>query len=239
MEVMNPKLICLLSFLSKPACCRSTRAPARGRSPARPGPVRSSPGKSVEVKKKKHARPPTQNLVSNQYKNERIVQNIYYSWKVGCNIGITERVREVFFFNGPSDGAFRRGRAAAPASGGKPRWPLQFWCAAERSVPKINTHTPNADTGAPFKGVRSKPNDSIEHAVTSGKSTVFTAYANRRQYCGCFDVFDSTQLLDKNHVDKDWPFHRRLRGATVARLTPDQKVACSNHVGVNCFTQSG
>ena len=23
-----------------------------------------------------------------------------------------------------------------------------------------------------------------------------------------------------------------LRGATVARLTPDQKVACSNHVGV-------
>ena len=25
----------------------------------------------------------------------------------------------------------------------------------------------------------------------------------------------------------------RLRGATVARLTPDQKVACSNHVGVN------
>ena len=28
----------------------------------------------------------------------------------------------------------------------------------------------------------------------------------------------------------------RPRGATVARLTPDQKVACSNHVGVNCFT---
>ena len=26
-----------------------------------------------------------------------------------------------------------------------------------------------------------------------------------------------------------------LRGATVARLTPDQKVACSNHVGVNHF----
>ena len=25
---------------------------------------------------------------------------------------------------------------------------------------------------------------------------------------------------------------KRLRGATVARLTPDQKVACSNHVGV-------
>ena len=28
----------------------------------------------------------------------------------------------------------------------------------------------------------------------------------------------------------DW-----LRGATVARLTPDQKVACSNHVGVKIF----
>ena len=25
-------------------------------------------------------------------------------------------------------------------------------------------------------------------------------------------------------------------GATVARLTPDQKVACSNHVGVNFFS---
>ena len=28
---------------------------------------------------------------------------------------------------------------------------------------------------------------------------------------------------------------RGLRGATVARLTPDQKVACSNHVGVKTF----
>ena len=27
----------------------------------------------------------------------------------------------------------------------------------------------------------------------------------------------------------------RLLGATVARLTPDQKVACSNHVGVISF----
>ena len=27
----------------------------------------------------------------------------------------------------------------------------------------------------------------------------------------------------------------RLLGATVARLTPDQKVACSNHVGVTSF----
>ena len=27
----------------------------------------------------------------------------------------------------------------------------------------------------------------------------------------------------------------RLRGAMVARLTPDQKAACSNHVGVNVF----
>lgn len=28
------------------------------------------------------------------------------------------------------------------------------------------------------------------------------------------------------------PYIMRLRGAMVARLTPDQKVACSNHVGV-------
>lgn len=27
----------------------------------------------------------------------------------------------------------------------------------------------------------------------------------------------------------------RSRGATVARLTPDQKVACSNHVGIRIF----
>ena len=27
----------------------------------------------------------------------------------------------------------------------------------------------------------------------------------------------------------------RARGATVARLTPDQKVACSNHVGLKKF----
>ena len=32
-----------------------------------------------------------------------------------------------------------------------------------------------------------------------------------------------------------WLYLWRLRGATVARLTPDQKVACSNHVGVNKF----
>jgi hypothetical protein len=29
------------------------------------------------------------------------------------------------------------------------------------------------------------------------------------------------------------PCHRRIRGAIVARLTPDQKVACSIHVGFN------
>jgi hypothetical protein len=27
-----------------------------------------------------------------------------------------------------------------------------------------------------------------------------------------------------------------FRGATVARLTPDQKAACSNHVGVKFFS---
>ena len=42
-----------------------------------------------------------------------------------------------------------------------------------------------------------------------------------------FDGFINiyTILEEKLHV-------QRLRGATVARLTPDQKVACSNHVGV-------
>ena len=29
-----------------------------------------------------------------------------------------------------------------------------------------------------------------------------------------------------------------LLGATVARLTPDQKVACSNHVGVKSFVKN-
>ena len=37
----------------------------------------------------------------------------------------------------------------------------------------------------------------------------------------------------------DWSFNsgscKRLCGATVARLTPDQKVACSNHVRVTQF----
>lgn len=31
-------------------------------------------------------------------------------------------------------------------------------------------------------------------------------------------------------------YYQGLRGATVARLTPDQKVACSNHVGVKRFS---
>ena len=30
-----------------------------------------------------------------------------------------------------------------------------------------------------------------------------------------------------------------LRGAMVARLTPDQKVTCSNHIGVSTFFSSG
>ena len=32
-----------------------------------------------------------------------------------------------------------------------------------------------------------------------------------------------------------WTGLTGLRGAMVARLTPDQKAACSNHVGVNCL----
>ena len=33
-------------------------------------------------------------------------------------------------------------------------------------------------------------------------------------------------------IQKSNDHSKRLRGATVARLTPDQKAACSNHVGV-------
>ena len=40
-------------------------------------------------------------------------------------------------------------------------------------------------------------------------------------------IFDKTNFT--HFVSKPL---RGLRGATLARLTPDQKVACSNHVGV-------
>ena len=30
-------------------------------------------------------------------------------------------------------------------------------------------------------------------------------------------------------------YYSRSRGAMVARLTPDQKVTCSNHVGIKCM----
>ena len=36
-------------------------------------------------------------------------------------------------------------------------------------------------------------------------------------------------------IDILCPFGSWLGGATVARLTPDQKVACSNHVGLSFF----
>ena len=42
-------------------------------------------------------------------------------------------------------------------------------------------------------------------------------------------------LFNKNKVVYTMSVYVRLRGATVARLTPDQKVACSNHVGVNAY----
>ena len=42
-----------------------------------------------------------------------------------------------------------------------------------------------------------------------------------------FDGFDN-----KCTIVEDGLYVQRLRGATVARLTPDQKVACSNHVRV-------
>ena len=40
-------------------------------------------------------------------------------------------------------------------------------------------------------------------------------------------------LIQETLVNVRSGFRCGLRGATVARLTPDQKVACSNHVGVN------
>ena len=40
-------------------------------------------------------------------------------------------------------------------------------------------------------------------------------------------------VLARTLADVRPGFRCGLRGATVARLTPDQKVACSNHVGVN------
>ena len=47
----------------------------------------------------------------------------------------------------------------------------------------------------------------------------------------------NNQIIYYNLLDSLFlsPPTSRLLGATVARLTPDQKVACSNHVGVNCF----
>ncbi len=53
--------------------------------------------------------------------------------------------------------------------------------------------------------------------------TSWDFWGNHAAFCGkCIKA--STQEAP--------PFLLRPRGATVARLTPDQKVACSNHVGV-------
>ena len=43
-------------------------------------------------------------------------------------------------------------------------------------------------------------------------------------------------IKDLIYIIKNKTMLQRLLGATVARLTPDQKVACSNHVGVNFFS---
>ncbi len=45
---------------------------------------------------------------------------------------------------------------------------------------------------------------------------------NQAAFCECI----------KGPTQEAPPCFLRPRGATVARLTPDQKVACSNHVGV-------
>ena len=52
------------------------------------------------------------------------------------------------------------------------------------------------------------------------------------------DVSLLMRWIPLNFVSSLWqtqPTREGLRGATVARLTPDQKVACSNHVGVKHF----
>ena len=43
-------------------------------------------------------------------------------------------------------------------------------------------------------------------------------------------------IIYKQLLKYSFTMYVRLRGATVARLTPDQKVACSNHVGVKAST---
>ena len=49
-----------------------------------------------------------------------------------------------------------------------------------------------------------------------------------------FRYISGTLGLQSNINAYHWP-----RGAMVARLTPDQKVACSNHVGVIVFNLLG
>ena len=69
-------------------------------------------------------------------------------------------------------------------------------------------------------------------------------FSNRQSFClHLLLLFWSTNFLilpNKTERPHGWArirfasyLHIWLRGATVARLTPDQKAACSNHVGVN------
>ena len=53
--------------------------------------------------------------------------------------------------------------------------------------------------------------------------------------CTAVRVIKYLELITKIYPLKMFLSSNRLRGATVARLTPDQKAACSNHVGVNYF----
>ena len=68
------------------------------------------------------------------------------------------------------------------------------------------------------------------HFITFFHSSIMELYSFIFQFISEFDNKHET-LLYKNskveHILLIW-----LRGAMVARLTPDQKAACSNHVGV-------
>ncbi len=55
-------------------------------------------------------------------------------------------------------------------------------------------------------------------------------YIVRYRICIVLYVEDFPKLSFK--LKEFHTYIKRLRGATVARLTPDQKAACSNHVGV-------
>jgi hypothetical protein len=60
---------------------------------------------------------------------------------------------------------------------------------------------------------------------------------HKRQYTKLYSLICQTNIICLSLLNSV-PSTIWLRGATVARLTPDQKAACSNHVGVKVFLDS-